>query len=631
MFRRLRLPWWRWLVIVSHLGFIVLANYLAFWLRFDGTIPEREFSILIQMLPWLVVIRGLIFIPFRLYGGLWRYTGIYDLRDLGAGVAVSTLFFYLVVHWGLGLLDYPRSVFIVDSMVLIFLVGGLRVGRRIYREHRHSRRKKRVLVYGAGDAGEMVVRDMKKHVDYRPIGFIDDDSGKVGQRIHGVVVLGTRESLPAVMNQEKPDEVLVAIPGADPSAVRAIVKALEPFKLPIKTVPNLRDLLSGDVGMSDVRNLSIEDLLARAPVGLEAERVTQLIKGKRVMVTGAGGSIGSQLCRQILESDPEALLLFERYENSLYAVANDLEQHASRLHSVIGDVTDVRRLNGVVRDFRPDIIFHAAAHKHVPLMELNVCEAVKNNIIGSRRVAQAAGHYGAERCVLISSDKAVDPSSVMGATKRVAELIFQDMAARFSSTRFVAVRFGNVLGSNGSVFPRFIQQIKSGGPVTVTHPEMRRYFMLISEAVLLVLHAAALGGKGSLYVLEMGEQIKLVEMARNLIRLSGFVPDEEIPISFVGLRPGEKLSESLVSEDELIEPSPVAKVLRVRNRATDESVRITPRMLRALERRAIQGDSLAVLQLIASIVPRFQIAADSWQGGRPVRAGTLTLERQVAS
>ena len=628
------LPWWRWAVILSHLGIAVLTNYLAFWLRFDGDIPIWELNMLVRMLPWLLLIRGLVFIPFRLYGGLWRYTGIYDLRDLGAGVTVSSLCFYVLVHKGFGLEDYPRSVFIVDSLLLIFFLGGLRLARRIYREQQHNRRRKRVLIYGAGDAGELVVRDMKKHEDYHPIGFIDDDVSKVGLRIHGVAVLGTRDSIPALIESENPDEVLVAIPAADPAAVRSIVRALEPFKLPIKTLPNLRDLLTGDVDISQVRSLSIEDLLARTPVGLEAERVSQLIKGKRVMVTGAGGSIGSQLCRQIVEAEPEALVLFERYENSLYAVANDLEQHASRLSSTIGDVTDVRRLTQVVRDFRPNIIFHAAAHKHVPLMELNVCEAAKNNVIGSRRVAQVAGHYGVERCVLISSDKAVDPSSVMGATKRVAELIFQDMAARYPSTRYVAVRFGNVLGSNGSVFPRFIQQIKSGGPVTVTHPEMRRYFMLISEAVLLVLHAAALGGKGSLYVLDMGEQIRLVEMARNLIRLSGFIPDEEIPISYVGLRPGEKLSESLVSEDELIEPSPVAKVLRVRQRAGSEAGSIAPQMLRTLERCAVRGDSRAVLQLIACIVPRFKTAADTWQGGRALTADRVVrarFDRRVAS
>ena len=323
--------------------------------------------------------------------------------------------------------------------------------------------------------------------------------------------------------------------------------------------------------------------------------------------------------------------MFERYENSLYAVMNDLGEHAGRIHSVIGDVTDARRLNSVVEELQPDIIFHAAAHKHVPLMELNVCEAVKNNIVGSSRVAQAAGYYGVERCVLISSDKAVDPSSVMGATKRVAELIFQDMGRRYSATRFVSVRFGNVLGSNGSVFPRFIQQINAGGPVTVTHPEMQRYFMLISEAVQLVLHAAALGGNGALYVLEMGEQIKLVEMARSLIRLSGFVPDEEIPISFVGLRPGEKLSESLISEDELIEPSPVAKVLRVRNRGTDNSVPISRSLLRTLERSAVKGDSLAVLQVLATIVPRFQAAAERWEPGPAINPAAVRFDARVAS
>ena len=631
MFRVLGLPWWRWAVILSHLAFTVLTNYLAFWLRFDGAIPRRELTVLVSMLPWLLALRGVIFIPFRVYAGLWRYTGIYDLRDLSAAVFVSSFCFYLLVHRGFGIEDYPRSVFIVDSLLLIFFLGGLRLARRIYREQQHSLRKKRVLIYGAGDAGELVVREMKQHEDYSPIGFIDDDPWKVGQRIHGVPVLGTRENLSSLIANERPDELLVAIPAADATLVRSIVRALEPFKLPIKTIPNLRDLLSGDVDVSQLRSLSIEDLLARAPVGLEAERVSQLIKGKRVMVTGAGGSIGSQLCRQIVGADPETLVLFERYENSLYAVANDLEMYSARLHNVIGDVTDVRRLNQVVRDFRPDIIFHAAAHKHVPLMELNVCEAAKNNITGSLRVAEAAGRYGVERCVLISSDKAVDPSSVMGATKRVAELIFQEMASRYSSTRYVAVRFGNVLGSNGSVFPRFIQQIKSGGPVTVTHPEMRRYFMLISEAVLLVLHAAALGGRGSLYVLEMGEQIRLVEMARNLIRLSGFVPDEEIPISFIGLRPGEKLSESLISEDELIEPSPVAKVLRVRNRINNESAGITPQLLRAVERCALRGESKEVLQLIATMIPRFQAAADSWQGGRSVSIGVSRLNRRAVS
>jgi FlaA1/EpsC-like NDP-sugar epimerase len=441
-------------------------------------------------------------------------------------------------------------------------------------------------------------------------------------------VLGGRDRLAKVIAQERPDEVLVAIPRAEPAAVRAIVRALEPYKLPIKTVPNLRDILDGHVDMSQVRNLSIEDLLARAPIGLDVERVNHLIRGQRVMVTGAGGSIGAQLCRQVVDAHPHSLVMYERYENSMYTVANDLASSGATLHNVIGDVTDVRRLDAVVRDFKPDIIFHAAAHKHVPLMELNVCEAVKNNIIGTRRVAEAASKYGVGRCVLISSDKAVDPSSVMGATKRVAELIFQNMARGESTTRFMTVRFGNVLGSNGSVLPRFLEQINSGGPVTVTHPDMRRYFMLIPEAVQLVLHAAALGSNGALYVLDMGEQIKLLDMARSLIRLSGFVPDEEIPISLTGLRPGEKLAEALVSDDEVIELSAVDKVLRVRGRSPSATL-LRPELLRELERRAIQGQSHAVLQLLASIVPSFKPAADRWQGGGLTTE--LVIERQVVA
>ena len=618
------------MVLVIHLFLMVVCNYAAFWLRFDGDIPAREVDLYVSMLGPLMLLRAAIFAPLGLYSGLWRYTGIYDLRDVTIGVTASTVVFYVVVHAVFGLTDYPRSVFIVDSMLLIFMMGGLRLIGRIHRERRRSRGQKAVLIYGAGDAGEMVVRDMNRRLGSRPIGFIDDDPGKIGQRIHGVMVLGGRDRLAKVIAEERPDEVLVAIPRAEPAAVRAIVRALESYKLPIKTLPNLRDILDGHVDLSQVRKMSIEDLLARAPVGLDVERVNQLIRGKRVMVTGAGGSIGSHLCRQIVDAKPDALVLYERYENSMYAVANDLEPSGVKLHNVIGDVTDVRRLNAVVRDFKPDLIFHAAAHKHVPLMELNVCEAVKNNIIGTRRVAQAAFQYGVERCVLISSDKAVDPSSVMGATKRVAELIFQNMARRDSSTRFMTVRFGNVLGSNGSVLPRFLDQIQAGGPVTVTHPDMRRYFMLIPEAVQLVLHAAALGGNGALYVLDMGEQIKLMEMARSLIRLSGFVPDEEIPISITGLRPGEKLAEALVSDDEAIEVSAVDKVLRVRVRASAKAPVLTPEVLRDLERRAIQGQSHAVLRLLASIVPSFRSAADRWQGG-DLTPPEFEVERQVAS
>ena len=528
-------------------------------------IPPVEFGLYLQMLPWLLTIRGLIFIPFQLYQGVWRYTSIYDLRNILIGVLSSTVAFYALVHWVFVGSDYPRSVFIIDALLLVFFMGGVRLVHRTYQELWRLKPHKRILIYGAGDAGELIARDMKRYNTYDPVGFLDDNRHKVGKRIHGIKVLGTRADLPQIVTHHRPHEVLVAMPGADPETVRSIVKALEPFKMPIRTLPNIRDLENCRITVTEIRDLSIEDLLPRAPVGLDVERVRELVSNRRVLVTGAGGSIGSELCRQIasLRSDGPRYVRALR-KQSVCDCQRSRGAISSIVRQAIGDVTDTRRLNAVFDEYRPEIVFHAAAHKHVPLMELNVCEAVKNNITGTRRVARAAIRHNVQKVVLISSDKAVNPSSVMGATKRVAEMIFQDLAARTGGTQFVAVRFGNVLGSNGSVVPRFLQQIKAGGPVTVTHPDMQRFFMLISEAVQLVLHAAAEGEDGALYVLDMGEQIKLLDMARNLIRLSGFVPDEEIPIVFTGPRPGEKLYEELVEEGESLELSGVDKILRVR-------------------------------------------------------------------
>jgi FlaA1/EpsC-like NDP-sugar epimerase len=592
----------RVIVIAIHLTATALSGYLAFWLRFDGAIPSRELSLFFAMLPVLLIVRGLTFIPFRLYQGLWEYTGLYDLRNLLAGIGASTVLFYVLVHGVFGIRDYPRSVFIIDSMILTFFMGGVRLTRRVYKELTHLPPEKRVLIFGAGDAGEMIVRDMRKSDEYHPIGFLDDDQTKVGRRIHGVRVLGTRKDLAAIMAKEKPDEVLVAIPGRDPATVRDVVSALEPFKVRINTVPTLRDLISGDVAVSQIRRLSIEDLLPRAPVGLDAERVRKLITGRPVMVTGAGGSIGSELCRQIAALQPSFLVLFDWAENGLYAIENDLRDKGfgSFIRTVIGDVADAKRLNSILEEHHPAIIFHAAAHKHVPLMELNPCEAVKNNVIGTRTVAEAAAMHGVERFVQISTDKAVNPTSVMGATKRVAELIVQGMAAS-DRTCFVTVRFGNVLGSNGSVVPRFIDQIKAGGPVTVTHPDMRRYFMLISEAVQLVLHSAALGEAGALYALQMGDQIKLVDIARNLIRLSGFVPDDEIAVKFIGLRPGEKLCEELVGTDEVLKPSSIEKVLSVTPRVAPDHAVLKYQTME-LEHLALREDQPGVLEQLGLIV-----------------------------
>jgi len=564
------LAWWtRFAIAALQLLFVGISNWLAFLLRFDWPLPSDLSQTFLRALPWLVAIRAVAFVAFRLNKGLWKYASVHDLLGIVGAVGASSAVFSALMTVLLGPGVYPVSVVIVDGVLLILLLGGGRLARRMVGETSHGQPSKRILIFGAGDAGELIVRDIKNsgHSAYQAVGFVDDDPSKVGHRIHGVPVLGTRADLPGILKRHRPHEVLLAVPHAEPGAVRTIVRTLEPYKIPIKTVPNLRDLIDGNVELSQIRNLSVDDLLTRAPIGLTRDPLKHLIGGRRVMVTGAGGSIGSELCRQIARLKPASLVMLERYENSLHAIRMELEdarQHFG-LYPVVADVTDAERLAEILRERQPEIVFHAAAHKHVPLMEENPCEAIKNNVRGTRLLAQAADEFGVDRFILISTDKAVNPTNVMGASKRLGELIVQAQAEG-SSTTFCIVRFGNVLGSNGSVVPRFLDQIKKGGPVTITHPDIRRFFMLIPEAVQLVLHAAAQAEGGATYVLEMGEQVKVVDMARHLIRLSGFVPDEEIPIEFIGLRPGEKLFEELVGRDEDVGPSAIDKILRVTSR-----------------------------------------------------------------
>jgi len=596
----------RTLIVLLHLSLVVVASYTAFQLRFDGLVPANYMRVYLQALPWLIVVRMVTFVPFKLYEGLWRYAGIWDLRNIIIGVVASSGLFYQIALWRLSAPTYPRSILVIDSVLLIMAMGGARLGRRLAHEVSRSERSKRVLVLGAGDAGERIVRDMRGNSDspYEPIGFVDDDQAKIGMRIHGVPVLGTRASLPALIELHSPGELLVAIPSAGAPFINEVVRALEPYKIPIKTLPSLRELANGAL-ISQIRTLKIEDLLERAPIGLETQSLNRLIKDKRVLVTGAGGSIGAELSYQVAALEPRALMLLDRYENGLFGVINGLAGRNGHceVHSLIGDVTDRKRLNALMAKYRPEIVFHAAAHKHVPLMEANPCEAVKNNVYGTRMAMEAAERHGVDRFVLISTDKAVNPTNVMGTTKRIAELLVQAMNRR-GRTSYLAVRFGNVLASNGSVVPTFVEQIKSGGPVTVTHPDMRRFFMLIPEAVQLVLHAAAQAEAGAVYVLEMGEQVRLLDMARNLIRLSGFVPEQDIEIVFTGLRPGEKLSEELVGCDEQVEPSSVEKVMRVRS-TTPPSMDRLGALVAELERFAFEGDVDGTLFQLATVVPSF--------------------------
>jgi FlaA1/EpsC-like NDP-sugar epimerase len=597
----------RHLIVVVHLAMAALANYLAFWMRFDGSIPSDHWRVFQSTILALVLVRGAIFLLFRLYEGLWSYTSIWDLRRIIGATACSTAVFWIGIRV-FGVVGYPRAVFLLDAVLTIALIGGARFGWRIFHDRGHLERSKHLLIYGAGDAGEMIVRDMlnNPYYEYEPIGFIDDDRSRVGRRIHGVQVLGTREALPRIMAQARPDAILVAMPRADRATMRGVVEALEPFKIPIQTLPSLRDIVGGRVTVSQIRTLSIEDLLQREPVDRDPGPVRDLIRGGRILVTGAGGSIGSELARQIMRLEPASLVLVDRYENGLYAIMSELEKGwtTCMLEGAIADVTDASRIEQLMQTHRPQIVFHAAAHKHVPLMETAPCEAVKNNVRGVRVVAEAARDAEVDRVIFISTDKAVNPSSVMGVTKRVGELLMQSFAGG-SRTTFAAVRFGNVLASNGSVVPTFLDQIRTGGPVTVTHPDMRRYFMLIPEAVYLVLQAAALARGGEIFVLDMGEQIRVVDLARNLIRLSGFVPEVEIPITFSGVRPGEKLEEELFGKDEIAERSASDKIFRARSRVTPDT-HMLHKQVRELEELAFEGNTEEVLHALSTIVPAYQ-------------------------
>jgi len=609
---------------------MAVANWTAFMLRFDGRVPPETHEALWLALPWLVAIRALTFIPFRLYQGLWKYTSLYDLQALFAGIVTSSCLFFAFIRTPLGPDTYPRSIFIIDALLLLLMLGGVRLTRRFYRELFRPEGKRRVVIVGAGDAGELIVRDMKADPDhvYEPIGFVDDDQVKVGRRIHGVRVLGTRANIAQIISAHAPDEILIAIPAAEPSAIRAIVRSLQPFKLPLKTLPNLRDIMEGRVEVTQIRNLSVEDLLARAPIGLNPAPIERLIRGRRVLVTGAGGSIGSELCRQIAKLDPVSLVMVDRYENSLHETVVDLVDRGgfSSLFAVIGDVTDSVRVDEILAKYQPQIIFHAAAHKHVPLMEASPCEAIKNNVRGTRILAEAAERHDVDRFIMISTDKAVNPTSVMGASKRIAELVVQKQQ-KGSGTSFATVRFGNVLGSNGSVVPRFVEQIRRGGPVTVTHPEMRRFFMLIPEAVQLVLHAAAEADGGGTYVLEMGEQVKVVDMARDMIRLSGLVPDEDIAIQFVGLRPGEKLYEELVATGEEIGPSSVEKVFKVKSRVAPGDG--WHRQVLKLEESALLGHEAETSALLRKLVTDYVPLIDETEA--PEYAASPTPDAAVGA
>lgn len=595
-------------VLFTQLSLILAANLTAFALRFDADVPPEYVTIMWRYMPYMLAVFGAGLWLFGVHRGLWRYVGIHDVgRIFGASFA-SALFFYVTVHLVLGWTRYPRSVIILTGLLSGLYLAGIRLMVRGFREWLRivTPGARRVLIVGAGNAGELLVRDMLSDGNYdcRPVAFVDDDPVKRNKRIHGVPVVGTIADITTVAERLAIQEIIVAIPSATPTVKQKILAGSEGCAVPIKTLPSVRRLLGDVTALHQVRPMSLEDLLQREPIQIDRQELHPLIDGKTVLVTGAGGSIGSELCRQIAHYRPESLVLFERYENALHSLLLELKAaypHVGVL-PVIGDVTSAARVGEVFRQTGPDLVFHAAAHKHVPLMELNPKEAVRNNVLGTRIVAEAALAAGVDRFVLISTDKAVNPSSVMGVTKRIAEHVIQIFNQK-GLTKFTVVRFGNVLGSNGSVVPLFTEQIRKGGPVTVTSPDIKRYFMTIPEAVQLVLQASVMGQGGEVFVLDMGEQIKIADLARNMIVLSGLVPGRDIQIVYTGLRPGEKLYEELFEDTERVEPTMHAKI----NRAIGPGLRREDldRVLHELEATLEAGTDQELILHLKQLVPSF--------------------------
>lgn len=546
-----------------------LTPILALALRINLPFEPGYIIALLYLTIVSIIIKIAVFYSFKLYSRYWRYASIDELVAIGTSVFISTIlitgiFFLLHELQVFIAIGFPRSVTLIDGLLTLIFVGGVRFGPRLeeYVKTRNFQgpKNKRVIIVGAGDAGEVVVREMlsSKYVSMEPVGFVDDSYTKIGMVIHGVPVLGPIKELPQIITEYDVQEVIIAMPSASGDVIRDIVKSCEKLNVPFKSVPGIYEMLSGQATISRIRDVDIEDLLRREPVSMDTTLVHSMISGKRVLITGAGGSIGTELCLQIAQYGPSELIALGHGENSLFELSSRMKLLEKQLESshlidvsiVVADVRDRHRLKSIFARYSPQIVFHAAAHKHVPMMEDNVEDAISNNVLGTRNLIELSKEYLIERFVFISTDKAVNSVNIMGMTKRVAELIVRE-AAKKSGKPFVSVRFGNVLGSRGSVVPFFRQQINAGGPVTVTHPEMTRYFMTIPEAVELVLQAAALGNDGEVFVLDMGRPLKIVDLAEDLISLSGYQVGRDIEIVFTGLRPGEKLHEELFMKDEI--------------------------------------------------------------------------------
>jgi FlaA1/EpsC-like NDP-sugar epimerase len=618
-----------YLVVATDICLFAASLYLAVMLRFNFEFEARYLHQLITLLSILIPTKTAIFFVFGLYRGMWRYTDLRDSWRLLKAVVLSQMIGITILSMSVRFQGFSRSVFVIDALITFLLTGGFRVAIRTiflsmgefkvsillkpttYRKRRRDLH--RVLILGAGDAGEKTLREIIDNPDmgYEVVGFLDDRKDKHNRALHGVPILGGIESLTRTVRQLNVREVLIAMPSASGQQMRRVLDICKQADLRYKTLPRIGDLINGQVSIRQFRDVRYEDLLGRDPVRIENESISAYLTGKVIMVTGAGGSIGSELIRQIIPFKPARIILYERSEAAMYAIQMELI-HGIEFPDpipIMGRVQDRTLMDRVMREYQPDVVFHAAAYKHVPLVECNPWEAIYNNILASQVAMDAAERHGVKRFVIVSTDKAVRPTNVMGTTKRITELLMQSRPA--SSTRFMAVRFGNVVGSSGSVIPLFKRQIRNGGPVTVTHPEMTRYFMTIPEACQLILQAMTMGSGGEIFILKMGTPVKIADMARDLIRLSGKEPDEDIEITYTGIRPGEKLYEELISHGEGIVDTDHEEIMVLR--PENDGMVLSPAYRPALEQQLVQlldcardYDCAAIKEQLVAMVPEYE-------------------------
>jgi FlaA1/EpsC-like NDP-sugar epimerase len=627
----------RSIAVAIYAGLALVAYVAAFLLRFEFAVPAEYITTLLLTVPLLVAIRVAGALVFRLAGSRWRFVGTHDVVRLVAAIGAGSVVFLAAVRLLPLRPPVPNSVVLLEALLSCLLVAGAWIGYRLAFEWLRLRRAmgrgptRRVLLVGAGEAGSMLAREMTRYpTGYTPVGFVDDDPSKWGASLHGLDVIGGTVDLPAIVAAVRADELILAVPSAQPAELRRLVELSERVELPFKVLPGIKQVLEGDVRLNQLRRVRIEDLLGREPVELELPELAADLRGRCVLITGAAGSIGSELARQVALHEPGRLVLLDQAETGLFYLELELRQGHPGLpiRTIVGDVVNAAVIERIFLQERPERVFHAAAYKHVPMMEANPAEAVRNNVVGTWVVAQAAGRHGAARFVLISTDKAVRPANVMGATKRLAELTVLELQAAFPGTAYTAVRFGNVLGSAGSVLPIFKRQLAAGGPLTVTHPDVTRYFMTIPEAVQLILQAAvAPEVQGRIAMLDMGEPVRIMELARNLIRLTANGhPRPEIVC--IGLRPGEKLHEELVAPDEDTVTTSLPKV-RVVLTPRCRGPRLLP-LMAGLQQALARGDDDHLEQALAAVFPEVPAGGPDLAGPAASNGSRRAPERPIS-